>query len=108
MSLSTHVLDTGAGQPAPGVAVRLEKIILGFNGAPRGWKLVAEAVTDADGRVASLPADMAGRWRLVFDTAERSAFFPEVTITFVIDDPAAHLHVPLLLAPYGLSSYRGS
>jgi len=108
MSLSTHVLDTGVGRPATGVAVRLEKIILSFDGSPRGWRLVAEAVTDADGRIASLPADGAGRWRLVFDTAERSTFFPEVTITFVIDDPAAHHHVPLLLAPYSMSSYRGS
>ncbi|MBL7492472.1 hydroxyisourate hydrolase [Frankia sp. AgB1.9] len=108
MSLSTHVLDTGAGRPAAGIAVRLEKIILGFDGQPKGWRLVAEAETDADGRIATLPADAPGRWRLVFDTAERSSFFPEVTITFNIDDPAAHHHVPLLLAPYGLSSYRGS
>jgi 5-hydroxyisourate hydrolase len=108
MSLSTHVLDTAAGQPAAGVAVRLEKIIFGFDGQPRGWRLVAEAVTDADGRIAELPADRAGRWRLVFDTAERSAFFPEVAIIFAIDDPTAHHHVPLLLAPYGLSSYRGN
>jgi 5-hydroxyisourate hydrolase len=69
---------------------------------------VAEAVTDTDGRVAALPADAAGRWRLVFDTSGRSPFFPEATITFVVDDPARHLHVPLLLAPYGLSTYRGS
>ncbi|MBL7495510.1 hydroxyisourate hydrolase [Frankia sp. CNm7] len=108
MSLSTHVLDTGAGRPAAGVAVRLEKIILGFDGQPMGWRLITEAVTDEDGRIASLPADAAGRWRLVFDTAQRSAFFPEVTITFQIEDPAAHHHVPLLLAPFGISSYRGS
>jgi 5-hydroxyisourate hydrolase len=108
MSLSTHVLDTGAGRPAPGVAVRLEKIILSFNGTPKGWRLVTAAVTDADGRIADLPADAPGRWRLVFDTAELSAFFPEVTITFAIEDPSAHHHVPLLLAPFGLSSYRGS
>jgi 5-hydroxyisourate hydrolase len=108
MSLSTHVLDIGVGEPAAGVAVRLEKIILGFDGQPKGWRLVAEAVTDDDGRIASLPADAPGRWRLVFDTAARSAFFPEATITFVIEDPAAHHHVPLLLAPYSLSSYRGS
>jgi 5-hydroxyisourate hydrolase len=108
MSLSTHVLDTGAGVPAAGVPVRLEKISLNFAGQPKGWKLIAEAVTDEDGRVAALPADAPGRWRLVFDTAERSTFFPEVTITFVVEDPAAHLHVPLLLSPYGLSSYRGS
>ncbi len=108
MSLSTHVLDTGAGQPAAGIVVRLEKAVLDLDGRTRGWKLIAEAETDADGRIAALPEDKPGRWRLVFDTAERSSFFPEVTITFVIDDPSAHHHVPLLLAPYGLSSYRGS
>jgi 5-hydroxyisourate hydrolase len=72
------------------------------------WTVVASRVTDADGRVRDLPAYEAGRWRLVFDTAAVSAFFPEVTVTFVVADPAEHHHVPLLLAPYGYSTYRGS
>ncbi|MBX6391720.1 MAG: hydroxyisourate hydrolase [Frankia sp.] len=108
MSLSTHVLDTAAGRPAAGVTVRLEKAVRNLDGLHRGWRPVATAQTDDDGRIASLPADTPGHWRLVFDTAARSAFFPEVVITFVIDDPAEHYHVPLLLSPYGFSSYRGS
>jgi 5-hydroxyisourate hydrolase len=108
MALSTHVLDTGSGRPAAGIVVRLDRAVIDFDGRPKGWRTVATAVTDADGRVAALPADAATRWRLVFDTAERSPFFPEVTITFVVEDPDAHHHVPLLLAPFGFSSYRGS
>jgi 5-hydroxyisourate hydrolase len=125
MSLSTHVLDTAAGTPAAGVVVVLQRPALDAARARAGsgvtapappapalgadeWVTVAEAVTDADGRVGALPADAAGRWRLVFDTATRSPFFPEASVTFVVDDPDRHLHVPLLLAPYGLTTYRGS
>ncbi|CAO5164206.1 5-hydroxyisourate hydrolase [Frankia sp. AiPs1] len=103
MSLSTHVLDTAAGCPATGVRVRLER-----DEPASGWRLAAEAVTDVDGRVGALPLTAPGRWRLVFDTSARSEFFPEVTIAFEVGDPAEHHHVPLLLAPYGYSTYRGS
>ncbi len=72
------------------------------------WTLITEAVTDADGRVRGLPLTAPGPWRLVFDTSARSAFFPEVSIAFHVADPADHHHVPLLLAPFGYSTYRGS
>jgi 5-hydroxyisourate hydrolase len=114
MGLSTHVLDTTVGRPAARVPVRLERAKTGPGGGGAGgsggpvWTVVASAVTDSDGRVRDLPAHDAGVWRLVFDTAARSAFFPEVAITFVVTDPAEHHHVPLLLAPYGYSTYRGS
>ncbi|CUU57881.1 5-hydroxyisourate hydrolase [Parafrankia irregularis] len=108
VSLSTHVLDTGVGKPAVGVPVRLERAVLTLDGEVKGWRPVAQAVTDGDGRVAQLPADGAGTWRLLFDTAGHSAFHPEVAITFVIEDAAEHVHVPLLLAPFGYTTYRGS
>lgn len=108
MTLSTHVLDTATGRPAAGVALRLERAVRDHDGGHPVWRLVAEAATDDDGRVRDLPATPAGAWRLVFDTAARSAFFPEVIITFVIEDVSEHHHVPLLLAPFGYSTYRGS
>jgi 5-hydroxyisourate hydrolase len=106
--VTTHVLDTARGRPAVGVPVRLEAA-----GASGGWVLVATAVTDADGRVRSLGPDRLaqGVHRLVFDTAAylgAGAFFPEVAIVFDPSDPGAHCHVPLLLSPYGYSTYRGS
>ncbi|WP_163553898.1 hydroxyisourate hydrolase [Candidatus Frankia alpina] len=117
MGLSTHVLDTAQGRPAGGVPVRLERGELGpvargtstESGSQTGvWTLITEAVTDADGRVRGLPLTAPGPWRLVFDTSARSAFFPEVSIAFHVADPADHHHVPLLLAPFGYSTYRGS
>jgi 5-hydroxyisourate hydrolase len=105
MSLSTHVLDTGSGEPAAGVPVRLERE---HDGA---WAPVAAGVTDGDGRLRDwVPESVwsAGRYRLVFDTAARSAFFPRVQVEFVVADPARHHHVPLLLSPYGYTTYRGS
>ncbi|HEY0813034.1 MAG TPA: hydroxyisourate hydrolase [Pseudonocardia sp.] len=105
MSLSTHVLDATLGTPAAGVPVRLT----------RGGETLAEAVTDADGRVRELDAcAAAGAYRVTFDTGVyfaatgQQGFYPEVTITFTVSDPAAHYHVPLLLSPYAYSTYRGS
>lgn len=111
MSISTHVLDTAAGRPAAGVAVRLERR------ADGGWTTLTDAITDDDGRVGDLldgadPA--AGIHRLTFDTggyhAARGAtgFHPEVVITFEVVIPEEHHHVPLLLSPYGYTTYRGS
>jgi 5-hydroxyisourate hydrolase len=101
-TLSTHVLDTSRGRPAAGVPVALEA----RDGTP-----LAEATTDDDGRVAALGGDLEpGAYVLRFATGAylgERAFYPEVAVTFAVgaDD---HYHVPLLLNPYGYSTYRGS
>ena len=105
MSVSTHVLDSVLGRPAAGIAVRL------FSGGD----LIAEGVTDRDGRC-RLTEDTtsAGTHRLVFATGEwfagqdRETFYPEVVLSFAVREPAEHHHVPLLLAPFAYSTYRGS
>ncbi|GAA1742579.1 hydroxyisourate hydrolase [Luedemannella helvata] len=106
MSISTHVLDTTRGVPAPGVGVRLERL------AGTGWEPAGTGVTDADGRLRLAgDAPSPGRHRLIFDAAAHlgpDAFFPEIVIVFEVTDPAARLHVPLLLSPYGYTTYRGS
>jgi 5-hydroxyisourate hydrolase len=105
VTLSTHVLDTAAGEPASGVPVRLERAHDG------GWVELAAGVTDADGRLRDWVPDEqwhAGTYRLIFDTADRSPFFPEVTVLFFVAEPDRHHHVPLLLSPYGYTTYRGS
>jgi 5-hydroxyisourate hydrolase len=105
VSVSTHVLDSVAGRPAAGIAVRLYA----------DQELVAAGVTDHDGRCRlAEDATALGTHRLVFDTgmwfAEqgRDAFYPEVVLTFSVAEPAEHHHVPLLLAPFAYSTYRGS
>lgn len=106
MSLvSTHVLDTVTGLPCAGVPVVLT-----------GDGLRAEGVTDADGRLRDLGPDRLepGTYRISFATGEwflgqgRESFYPEVVVAFAVTDPDRHLHVPLLLAPYSYSTYRGS
>lgn len=105
--VSTHVLDTALGKPARGVGVALS--------GPDG-EAIALGRTDADGRVGTLGPDIlpAGDYRLEFDTggyfaaSGRRAFFPKVTVDFIVSDVAAHYHVPLLLSPYSFSTYRGS
>ncbi|HEX9369335.1 MAG TPA: hydroxyisourate hydrolase [Vicinamibacterales bacterium] len=112
MTISTHVLDTSVGRPAASVTVQLQR----QNGAT--WIDVSRSVTDSDGRVTGLlPAAGqagAGGYRLTFDVAEYfrargvESFYSTVSIDFVVRDGAAHYHVPLLLSPYGYSTYRGS
>ncbi len=108
MSLSTHVLDAQAGRPAAGVAVRLEF----WTG--NGWAFSAEAVTDANGRIAELGDPDTGRHRLTFDTGGyysalgTATFYPEVSVVFEIAEPDRHHHVPLLLSPFSYTTYRGS
>ena len=105
-TLSTHVLDTARGRPAAGLGVTLE----GLDG-----EVLAEAVTDDDGRVGSLgPTDLApGDLRVRFDTGAwfagqgTAAFYPEVVVAFTVTGDE-HFHVPLLLSPFGYSTYRGS
>jgi hydroxyisourate hydrolase len=99
-SITTHILDTVTGGPAAGVAVTL------FVDAEGGWREVASAVTDDDGRVSTFPDIGSGRARLRFDTD--TPFFPEVLVTFVVQAGRAHLHVPVILSAYGYSVYRGS
>jgi 5-hydroxyisourate hydrolase len=105
MSLSTHVLDTGVGRPAPDVPVRLEAR------GGSGWDLLAEGRTDADGRIAGWDVPEAGVYRLVFDTGDHlgpDGFYPEVVVVFRVLEPAEHHHVPVLISPYGYTTYRGS
>lgn len=98
-SLSTHVLDTAAGRPATGVDVVLESA----DGA-----VLASGTTDRDGRIGSLGGDLVpGPHRLRFTTSAHSPFYPEVVVVFVVGEED-HYHVPLLLSPYGYSTYRGS
>lgn len=110
MSISTHVLDTVEGRPAPGLAVRLSRRDGG------GWQSVAEGQTDSDGRIRELgPSDLAeGEYQLSFATgayfhaARMATFYPEVNVVFRMEGGASHLHVPLLLSPFGYTTYRGS
>jgi len=109
--ISTHVLDTALGAPARALGVRLELL------EPEGsWRTLASEVTDDDGRVQALadPASLKGRTcRLRFEVGAylaaggRPVFFPHVEIAFVVGDEPRY-HVPLLLSPFGYSTYRGS
>ena len=102
--LSTHVLDLGEGRPAQGVTVSLERSVDG------GWQQVGAGVTDGNGRVAALGVALgSGVYRLVFATGDAgNRFFPEVHLIVDIDEAEEHYHVPLLLSPFGFSTYRGS
>jgi 5-hydroxyisourate hydrolase len=110
--ISTHVLDTASGRPAKGMAV-----LLAVKTA-RGWKALGSGKTNAEGRLAELLPSGArfarGTYRLTFRTGEyfRSlgsmGFYPEVTILFLVQDGSQHYHVPLLLSPFGYSTYRGT
>lgn len=109
--ITTHILDVSAGVPARGVAVTLERQ------TSEGWKVIGEGVTDDDGRLRDLLASDAvlqiGNYRLNFDTGNYfsakkiDSFYPFVTIAFTVFD-SSHYHVPLLLSPFGYSTYRGS
>jgi len=114
--ISTHVLDTALGRPAAGVHVRLQQLEPGETDAVRAE--IAATCTDDDGRVSGfgvgdLPA---GTYRLQFDTASyyqvqrpgEQPFYPVVTVTFTVHDQSRNYHVPLLLSPFGYSTYRGS
>jgi 5-hydroxyisourate hydrolase len=104
--ITTHVLDTSRGEPASGVPVTLE-----LKNKDR-WVSLGRAITDADGRASGLlPPDHGltiGTYRLTFDVGPRGGFYPEVAIAFTVADPDQHYHVPLLLSPFGYSTYRGS
>src|ERR1700730_1836251 len=98
--ISTPILDTAAGRPASGVAVSLFL----------GDRQIGSGITDKDGRCANLLSEVtAGTYRIVFEIASYFAdgFYPEVSVAFVVRDPAAHYHVPLLISPFGYTTYRG-
>jgi 5-hydroxyisourate hydrolase len=108
--ITTHVLDTSAGVPAGGVPVSLEAR------RDEDWQPVGSGVTDANGRLDGLSPDDAapGTYRIRFDTAAYfvargvRGFYPEVTVVFEVTGAGEHHHVPLLLSPFGYSTYRGS
>jgi 5-hydroxyisourate hydrolase len=112
-AITTHILDTSLGRPARGVPVTLE-----IQSGERSWELIGHGKTDADGRLKELlPRGHVlaeGIYRLTFDTASYfssqsvESFYPEVAVVFHVRDVAQHYHVPLLLNPYGYSTYRGS
>lgn len=110
--ITTHVLDTARGRPAAGVPVTLE------SRSAAGWTLVGRGATDGDGRLRDLaPPDfllVEGEYRLTFDAGAyfsagaTEGFYTEVVVSFVVRDASSHHHVPLLLSPYGYTTYRGS
>ncbi|GAA2577213.1 hydroxyisourate hydrolase [Actinomadura fulvescens] len=109
MTVSTHVLDTHRGRPATGVPVRLDR----HDGDT--WQSLAEGVTDDDGRWTALgEAPETGTYRLRFGTGPYftglgvTTFYPEVCVIFAVADGGTRQHVPLLVSPYGYSTYRGS
>jgi 5-hydroxyisourate hydrolase len=111
-AITTHVLDVSRGRPAAGLTVLLEER------AESLWARRGDGVTDADGRCRALLAPGValepGVYRLTFQTgayfhaAGVHCFHPEVQVTFEVTDPQQHYHVPLLLSPYGYTTYRGS
>ena len=111
-AITTHILDTAHGRPAANVVVTLELQ------SDQGWQVLGKGVTDADGRLRDLLPDdfafAAGVYRLTFNTGAYFAarnvesFYPQVVISFIVHDAAEHYHVPLLLSPFGYSTYRGS
>lgn len=105
--ISTHVLDTGRGMPGGGVAVTLERNDDG------NWKNVGTGVTTTDGRIDKLASTEPGVYRLTFAIADyykglhQICFFPEIVVIFVATDNTNY-HVPIVLSPYGYSTYKGS
>ena len=108
--ITTHVLDTARGTPAAGLSVRLDFC------RKSEWVTIGRAKTDFSGRVTAFTsAPLAvGTYRLIFETGAFqkangvSPFFPEVAVTFEVESGTAHYHVPLLLSPFGYSTYRGT
>jgi len=110
--LSVHVLNLQDGLPSADVAVTLEQRV------GDGWTMLGEGVTNAQGRIPALfPAGMPmvrGTYRVTFKTGKWFAehksptFFPEIPVIFMADGSVPHYHVPLLLSPYGYSTYRGN
>lgn len=111
--ITTHVLNVAAGQPAGGISVKLEAQ---FDSGE--WIAIGASTTDEDGRSSDLIKGEAeispGSYRLRFDTREFfsrvgvESFYPEVVVTFTVKNATEHYHVPVLLSPFGYTTYRGS
>ena len=111
-TISTHVLDTSLGRPATNVRVTLEHL----DGT--GTERIGAAITDANGRITAFadpaPAVTQGTYRLRFDTTDyfdrtgRTVFYPEIVVSFRVEADDEHFHIPLLVSPFGYSTYRGS
>jgi 5-hydroxyisourate hydrolase len=112
-NITTHVLDTSRGRPAAGVPV-----VLARRADDGSYREIGRGVTDGDGRLRTLvPAGASverGVHRITFDTGAYfvaqgvDGFYPEASIVFEVRSPSEHHHVPLLLNPFGYSTYRGS
>ena len=105
-TISTHVLDTETGRPAEGIRVALYRLDVGTRPIR-----MTQALTDGDGRIRDLLERplVAGDYRLEFDVAhEDAAFFTRVSVDVRITDSNRSYHIPLLLAPYSMTTYRGS
>ena len=105
--ISTHILDTALGRPAANVPVILERA------DGQHWLTCATAVTDPDGRCPALLAPekvLPGRYRLTFEISARNqpSLYPEITITFTVLEHQPNYHIPLLLSPFGYTTYRGT
>ena len=109
--ITSHVLDTSRGKPAEGITICLDQ-----KNSDDSWQSLKQDVTDSDGRVPNMGGDAleAGHYRIsflvdeYFKTQKVKAFYPIVNIEFTIDAADQHYHVPLLLNPFGYSTYRGS
>lgn len=107
-TISTHVLDTSLGKPAEGIRVTLH----------RDLSLIGSSVTDSDGRARGFLEEGSsiseGDYKLTFSVADyfasskRKTFYNEIVIHFHISDEDQHYHIPLLVSPFGYSTYRGS
>ena len=108
--ITTHILDTHRGVPATDVAIQL------FQQQDEDFVLLAEGRTDDDGRIRDLLSGTLkkGVYRMRFETQAYhqrlgiQGFYPEAVITFIVDNPSQHYHIPLLLSPFAYSTYRGS
>jgi 5-hydroxyisourate hydrolase len=110
--ITTHILDTALGKPAQGVSVRLSLWDAGQ------WQVLAQGVTNVDGRVGGLLPDQqrleTGRYQMHFalesylHSTQQAVFYPYAEIVFEILGDGQHYHIPLLLSPFGYSTYRGS
>jgi hydroxyisourate hydrolase len=109
--LTSHVLDTSTGKPAKNISAFLEKK------SGTEWEKIGEAKTNDDGRITSLLNENTilsnGTYRIIFNTSayfkseSKTSFYPQVTIEFEITD-SSHYHIPLLISPFGFTTYRGS